>query len=370
MTRQRGRLSAGVIVISFIVAACTGPGAPTARPPTAATPTRAPATATAPAATATAMAMTDVKIQLDFQLSGYMPLLWGQDKGFFESRGLNPDFIVSGGSDDALTAINTGAVDFAFLDGSNYIESRIKGESETTAIYVWYPISTTGIISTEQITEPEDMIGKTFGTVPFSSGKDKIPAILQANGVDYPGPNEPDTDVVLMDFQILYSQLFSGDIDTAEAGLAGSWENARASAAEQEPPVEVFFIPISEWGYKDYSKLLIATDEIIQSDPDLVSRVVAAVWESETDALANATGAQMYDLLLAADPQAEEVPTLSTWESVQTYMKNPGPIDPTVFDYQLQFLADQGTTTDLTSADLYTNEFIPADAPLPSPSAT
>jgi NitT/TauT family transport system substrate-binding protein len=303
--------------------------------------------------------MTDVPLQLDFVLSGYLPLLWGQDKGFFESRGLNPDFIVGEGSSDALTAINTGTVDFAFLDGSNYIESRIAGESPTTAIYVWYPISTTGIISLEEITEPEDMAGKTFGTVPFSSGKEKIPAILQANGVDYPGPDDPDTLVELMDFGVLYPTLFAGDIDTAEAGLAGSWENASASAEEEG--LTAFFIPISEWGYKDYSKLLLASDEIIESDPDLVSRVVATIWESETDALANATGEEMYQLLLAEDPQAEEATTLATWESVQTYMVNPGPIDPAVFQYQLDFLADQGTTTDLTTEDLYTNEFIPAE---------
>jgi NitT/TauT family transport system substrate-binding protein len=315
--------------------------------------------------------MTNVSIQLDFQLAGYLPLLWGEDKGYFEDQGINLDAIVGEGSGDALTAISTGAVDFAFLDGSNYIEGRIAGETPTTAIYVWYPISTTGIISTEEITEPEDMVGKSFGTVPFSSGKDKIPAILQANGVDYPGPDDPNTLVELMEFDVLYSQLFSGAIDTAEAGLAGSWESARASAAEQEPPVEVFFIPISEWGYKDYSKLLIARDDIIESDPDLVSRVVAAVWQSETDALANATGAEMYELLRAAEPQAQEGRTLATWESVQQYMVNPGPIDPSVFQYQLDFLEGQGTDVgDVTPEDLYTNEFIPEGAPAPSPAAS
>ena len=388
MTRFRGRSAAGVTLISLIVVACATPGA-SQRPsaPTtssapsvaAATPTRAPATATAPAATATAPAasatapaMTNVKIQLDFVLSGYLPLLWGQDKGIFEAHGLNIDAVVGEGSDDALTAINTGTVDFAFLDGSNYIESHIAGETETTAIYVWYPISTTGIISREEIVDPEDMAGKSFGTVPFSSGKEKIPAILQQNGVDYPFPDEDGTLVELMDFGVLYPTLFAGDIDTAEAGLAGSWESAKASAAEQEPPLEVFFKPISDWGYKDYSKLLLATDEIIASDPDLVSRVVAAIWESETDALANATGDQMYDLLLAADPQAEEGRTLATWASVQQYMVNPGPIDPSVFQYQLDFIESQSELDpgDLTPEDLYTNEFIPEGAPLPSPSAT
>ena len=293
----------------------------------------------------------------------------GQDKGIFEAHGLNIDPIVGTGSGDALTAVSTGAVDFAFLDGSNYIEGRIAGETPTTAIYVWYPISTTGIISLEQITEPEDMAGKSFGTVPFSSGKDKIPAILQANGVDYPGPDEPGTLVELMEFEVLYPTLFQGDIDTAEAGLAGSWESAKAEAEEQD--LTAYFIPISEWGYMDYSKLLIARDDIIDSDPDLVSRVVAAIWESETDALENATGDEMYQLLVAQEPQSEEGRTLATWASVQQYMVNPGPIDPAVFQYQLTFLEDQGTDIKgLTPQDLYTNEFIPGDAPLPSPSAT
>lgn len=364
MTRHRGYFAAGALVIAFVLAACTGPGAATPRPTTAATTAATTAPTIAPTSAATQPPeMTDVSIQLDFVLSGYLPLLWGQDKGYFEAQGINPDFIVGEGSDDALTAINTGTVDFAFLDGSNFIESRIAGDSPTTAIYVWYPISTTGIISREPINDPQDMAGKSFGTVPFSSGKDKIPAILQENGVDYPGPNEDDTLVELMDFGVLYPTLFAGGIDTAEAGLAGSWESAKASAAEQDPPIEVFFKPISDWGYKDYSKLLLATDEIIESDPDLVSRVVAAVWQSETDALANATGDQMFQLLRAADPQAEEGRTLATWESVQQYMVNPGPIDPAVFQYQLDFIASQGELDpgDLTPQDLYTNEFIPSE---------
>ena len=360
MVRHRGRSAASIVLISMVVVACSGGGA-TPRPATPAAPTAAPPTAAPPTAapTASPIEMTNVSIQLDFVLSGYLPLLWGNDKGFFEARGLNPDFIVGEGSSDALTAINTGTVDFAFLDGSNYIESRIAGESPTTAIYVWYPISTTGIISLEEIVDPEDMAGKSFGTVPFSSGKDKIPAILQANGVDYPGPNETDTLVELMDFGVLYPTLFAGDIDSAEAGLAGSWESAKASAEDEG--LTAFFVPISNWGYKDYSKLLLATDEIIESDPDLVSRVVAAVWESETDALANATGDQMYDLLVAADPQAEEGRTLATWTSVQQYMVNPGPVDPSVFQYQLDFIESQGELDpgDLTPEDLYTNEFIP-----------
>ena len=387
MTRNRGRSAAGAIMISMLVAACAGGGGSTPRPSTAATsvpsvaaatPTRAPATATAAPATATAVpatatapAMTNVKIQLDFVLSGYMPLLWGQDKGIFESHGLNIDAVVGEGSDDALTAINTGQVDFAFLDGSNFIEARIAGESRPPPRY------TCGIQSPRRASSrsrrssiPRTWRASRSELSPFSSGKEKIPAILQANGVDYPGPNDPDTLVELW-LRRPVSHSVRGRYHTAEAGLAGSWESAKASATDEG--LTAYFVPISNWGYKDYSKLLLASDDIIASDPDLVSRVVAAIWESETDALATPPAPRgSVPTPGRGRPAGGRRPTFQgNVGECPEYMVNPGPIDPSVFQYQLDFISDQGTDIgDITTEDLYNNEFIPEGAPLPSPSAT
>jgi len=282
-------------------------------------------------------------------------ILWGKEKGFFEDAGINLDLIPGEGSDLALNQIDSGNVDFAFIDGSNYIQARAQDVTKTMAIYALQNISTTAIASKEQINDPEDMIGKSFGTVAQSSGRQKIPLVLKQNGVD---PTK--VPIELMDFAVLYPTLLEGGIDTAEVGLPGSWEGAKLAAEGQGQ--ELFVKLISDWGYRDYSKLLITSQAMIDENEDLVQRLVGALSAAQADALANMTPEECYNLVKAVDPQVEEARATLEWQDVQQYIKDPGPMDDETFQFQLDVLKDNGTETDLTPADLYTNKYVEAAA--------
>jgi ABC-type nitrate/sulfonate/bicarbonate transport system substrate-binding protein len=197
------------------------------------------------------------------------------------------------------------------------------------------------------------MVGKSFGTVAQSSGRQKIPLVLEMNDVD-----AATTPIELMDFSVLYPSLLSDVIDTAEVGMPGSWEGAFISARDQG--VTLHLKLISDWGYLDYSKLLIVSDSLIAENEDLVRRMVEATTEAQADALENATPDQIYQLVLAEDPQANEEAVKLTWADVQTYIIDPGPMNDETFEFQLDVIARGGTTTDITAPDLYTNEYIPA----------
>jgi NitT/TauT family transport system substrate-binding protein len=295
-----------------------------------------------------------VPVQLDFVVSATSgAILWGMDKGYFAEAGIAIDLIPGEGSDLALLQIDSGNVDFAFIDGSNYVTARAQDVTQTTAIYALNNISTTAIASKVPIEDPEDMVGKTFGTVAQSSGRQKIPLVLEMNGVD-----PASVPIELMDFSVLYPTLFAGQIDTAEVGLPGSWEGAYIAAQEQG--LELYVKLISDWGYRDYSKVLIVSDDVIASDPDLVSRLVGALYRAQTDALANATPDEIHALVAAVDPQVNEQRAKLEWANVQQYIVNPGPMDAETFQFQLDVLAASGIETTLTPDQLFTNEFIPA----------
>jgi ABC-type nitrate/sulfonate/bicarbonate transport system substrate-binding protein len=136
--------------------------------------------------------------------------------------------------------------------------------------------------------------------------------VLEMNDVD-----AATTPIELMDFSVLYPSLFTDVIDTAEVGLPGSWEGAFIAAQEQG--LTLYVKLISDWGYLDYSKLLIVADSLIADDEDLVKRMVEATFEAQADALANATPDEIYQLVLAEDPQANETAVKLTWEDVQKY---------------------------------------------------
>jgi NitT/TauT family transport system substrate-binding protein len=349
MTRHLRRLLALAAMLS-LVAACTGGSSPS---PTAA-PSNAPTSAPTATAEPTPIPVEKVQVQLDFTIStSAMPLLWGVDQGIFEKHGIEFDLLPGEGSDLALQQIDAGNVDFAFIDGSNYIEARVKGVTETTAIYALQNVSTTAIVSLEEINDPEDMVGKTFATVAQSSGRVKIPLVLHQNGIDW----DENTLVKLMDFSVLYPTLFSRQVDTAEAGVPGSFESAFIAARDQG--LTLYAKLISDWGYRDYSKLLIVSDSLIQENPDLVGRMVAAIDEAQADALANATDEDAYRLVAEKDPQVNEEAVKVTWADLKKYIIDPGPMDDETFQFQLDVLERDGVTTDLAPSAFYTNEYIP-----------
>jgi NitT/TauT family transport system substrate-binding protein len=344
-----------ILALSAILAVGCSSTAGSQAPATTAPSTGASTAASvAPPPSATPIPVEKVSVQLDFVISATSgPILWGIDKGYFTEQGIEMDLIPGKGSDLALNQIDSGKVDFAFIDGSNYIAARAKDLTKTTAIYALQNISTTAIASKVELKDPKDMVGKSFGTVAQSSGRQKIPLVLQQNGIDPAG-----VPIELMDFSVLYPTLFEGKIDTAEVGLPGSWEGALLSAKEQG--LTLYVKLISDWGYRDYSKLLIVSDKAIAEKPDLVKRMVAALAKSQDDALANATPAQIFALVQAVDPQVEEEKATLEWQDVQQYIKNPGPMDDATFQFQLDVLKSSGTPSTLKPADLYTNEYIPA----------
>jgi NitT/TauT family transport system substrate-binding protein len=354
MSRHAFRATALVAAMVLVLSACSSAASPSPSSPPSQAPSAAP-TAT-PTPEPTPVPVTEESLQLDFVLSGaYTPILWGKDKGYFEEVGIDLDVVPGRGTDLALAEINGGRVNFAIVDMTNYIVQRAAAETETTAVYVYNNIATTGIASLEPLDGPEDMVGKTFGTVAQSSGRLNVPLTLHQNGVDW----DPETQIQLMDFSVLYPTLFSGAIDTAEVGIVGSWEGAYQRGQEQG--VTLYLSLLSDWGFKDYSKLVIVRNELIESDPDRVKAFVEALYKSEHDALENATGDDMFNLLKAVDPQADEAIVKAVWDSFQKYVKDPGPLDEDVVQYKLDYLRDnQDLVTDLTPEDLYTNEFIPS----------
>ena len=196
------------------------------------------------------------------------------------------------------------------------------------------------------------MVGKSFGTIPQSSGRTKIPLVLKMNGID-----PAKVPVELMDYAVLYPTMFEDKIDTAEVGYPGDFGGL--FLAGQEQGIKLFAKSISDWGYRDYSKLLIASDKVIASDKALVSRLVAAMSRSQTDALANATSADVFRLVHAQDEQAKQASIDIDWPGIQQSTKNPGPMDDATFQFQLDLLKAEGTDITVTPAELYTNEFIP-----------
>jgi NitT/TauT family transport system substrate-binding protein len=283
----------------------------------------------------------------------YAPLQRGIDLGYFEAEGIDLEIVPSSGSALTLQELSAGNVDFAFSSFARYAQDRVENDGESRAIYAYFNTATVGVVARFEVEDPEDMVGKRFGTVPFSAGRVQLPYVLEANGVA-----ADDVSIELMDFSVLYTTLFDGGIESAEMHLPG--EDGLIAEAESQG-VTLHFKRLADWGFKDYSKTLLASGSVMADNPELVRRMVRAIDRSLTDALANATPEEIYNSLRKLDEQATEEAAAAGWENVVKLMDGePGELSEDVAEYVLELSTSaSGATTDLEPGDLYTNDFLP-----------
>jgi NitT/TauT family transport system substrate-binding protein len=355
------RAAAILAVFALVVGACGG-GTTTSPTPSRSGPATSQPTsaqtiaATAPPPSATALPVVRYSVALEWLIEPpYAPILWGREQGYFEDAGIDLDLIPGQGSDLAMSQINEDRVDFAFTDLDTYIVQRAANQTETTAVFVLLADATTGIAANFPIETLADMSGHSWGTVGFSSGNVVLPYILELNDVD-----PESVTIEILDFGVLYASLFDGTIDSAEAHRPGSWEQVMVEARDLGKTVH--FARLADFGLNSYSKMMIVRNDVMESDPDLVRRMVGAMHRSLPEGLATLTDDQVFDLMRSVDEQADEEVTGLVWQGFKEVNPSAEPIDPAVISDTIERLqATQDLEADLVVEDLYTNEFLPAD---------
>ena len=356
------RAAASLAVLTLVAGACTGggttPTAPRSAPalvsaPASSVPTTAPSL---PPPSSSSLPIVKESVPLEWLIEPpYAPILWGKDQGYFTEAGIDLELLPGQGSDLAMSQINEKKSKFAFTDLDTYIVQRAAGQTDTTAVFVLLGEGTTGIAANFPINTLADMSGHSWGTVGFSSGNVVLPYILEQNDVD------PKTVTIeILDFGVLYASLFDGTIDSAEAHQPGSWEQVMVQA--EDLGKTVYFAPLRNFGLNSYSKMMIVRDDVLESDPDLVRRMVGAMYRSLSEGLVNLTDDEVFELMKTADEQADEEVTALVWKGFKEVNPVAQAIDPAVITDTIERLeATQGLEGDLVVDDLYTNEFLPSD---------
>jgi ABC-type nitrate/sulfonate/bicarbonate transport system substrate-binding protein len=301
--------------------------------------------------TSTPAAAAEAKIALNFTWQAvYMPLRYGEAKGYFKEANLTLDVTPLQGSNQAMQLIEAGKVDYAFVDSDTFLALAAQGKTDSTAIYVWLDKPTLDVVSITPLPDLRALSGKSFGTTGFSAGRTALPYILKANGID------PKTvDVQAFDFSVLYPSFFRGAIDTAEIRAPGSWQNLLAQGKDQGKTLHL--LRLSDYGLDGYDKILLTRKSTLQSAPGEVKNLVQALHRSVTQALANATDDETYDLLKEMMPQARKAAVIGDWHDYKDLVKKPGPIDPKVFVASLTRLNAVGTISQIPAVDgLYRNQ--------------
>jgi len=338
-----------VFVLSIFAVACGGGTTPAAQ----ATQTVAEATES-PTPTET-KELTKVSIALDwFPWSNHSGLFIAQERGYFADQGLEVNIYVPGDPSTVLQTVAAGRDDFGISYQPELLIAREQGITAVSIMaMVQHPLNSVMALKESGIAEPKDMKGKKIGSPGLPSDEALIDTMLRSQGLTI-----DDVEMVNVGFDLVPA-LISKNVD---AIVGAYWVHESISATNQG--FELNIMRMEEHGVPDFYELVVvASEEKIANEPEIVQQFVRAVTRGYQDAIADPLDAVA--LLKAVKPETDlaiENPGVKLLAPL--WSANNG-----VFGWQEQdrwdvfakWLVETGRLSDAAGASAaFTNEFVEA----------
>lgn len=223
-------------------------------------------------AAVSAQANDQIHLQTDWIPSGeHAPYYGAWEKGIFADHGFDITITRGYGSGDTVVKLAAGSFDFGVADIGTVMTARAREDVPVRVISTLYTHSPHSLFVLESsgITDFSDLEGKRIGITPGNSHRVYFPSIAAASGTN------PDTiRWTNMDGGAMATQLIAGNIDAAPFfSIHHYFQNKAAESAGER----IVVLPFVEVGFAIYSASLIASDSMIEENPELVDRFVTAV---------------------------------------------------------------------------------------------
>lgn len=232
---------------------------------------------------------TAVTLQLKWvhqaQFAGYYV---ADDLGYFADAGLDVTFIEGGVGISVLDALLSGQADFAVWAPEHILLHRSLGEP-LVVIATIYQRNPLVLISKPQsnIFHPVDLANKTLA-VGNLDAEIQVAAMLRNVGMTV-------NDVTIVPYDPSLADFEEGLVDVVPAFAAGS-------LMTMEPDKNDFnYLWPLDYGVEIYSDTIITTEKMVQENPDLVARFVAAVLRGHRFVIENPEAAVESSMKYAPD---------------------------------------------------------------------
>ena len=222
-------------------------------------------------AAAPAIAADKVHLQTDWIPSGEHAMYFGGwTKGFWEEQGIDITITRGYGSGDTVIKIAGGAADFGIADIGALITARARTAVPVKQIMQTYTHSPHSlfVLKSSGITTFQGLEGKKIGITPGNSHRVYFPKVAERAGTDPSKIVWSNSDASAM-----AALLISNKIDAAPFfAMHHYYQNKAAMRAGEE----IVVLPFVETGFAIYATGLIARDDMIEENPDLVRRFLLA----------------------------------------------------------------------------------------------
>ena len=212
-----------------------------------------------------------VHLQTDWIPSGEHAMYFGGwTKGFWEEQGIDINITRGYGSGDTVTKIAGGAADFGIADIGALITARARTGVPVKQIMQTYTHSPHSlfVLKSSGITTFQGLEDKKIGITPGNSHRVYFPKVAERAGTDPSKIIWSNSDASAM-----AALLISKKIDAAPFfAMHHYYQNKAAMRAGEE----IVVLPFVETGFAIYATGLVARDDLIEENPDLVRRFLIA----------------------------------------------------------------------------------------------
>ena len=241
-----------------------------------------------------------VTIRTNWLFSGiHAWLFYGREQGYFREQGIELDIREGNGSGNVVRSVINGDDDFALVSIGNPIISTAQG-APLKIIYTWIGAFNWGYMCSQEsgVKVPKDLEGKIIVSSPGNAGLNYHPIFVKMAGLDE-SKMQP---LTLVDAGAMVSTVLSGKADCELGGYA---DHLPLWAKEGKEAVLLRLEEVGTWGP---STAAITYDDMIKNNPDLVKRMVAALFKSQDECGKNPDAC--VDALIAAHPSKDKTAEL------------------------------------------------------------
>lgn len=201
------------------------------------------------------------------------------EKGYYARENLEIEVVRSQGSANTIKLVANGTAQVGFADAFAVVLGRANDNIPAKLVAMIYPKPPHAVYVLKEsgITKPKDFEGKTLADTAFSSVPKLFPTYAKAAGVD----------ASTVKWIAANSDALPAMLTTKRVDGIGQFTVGEALLAFAAAPKAVLGLPYADAGLDYYSNGLVASDDMLRTNPDLVRRFVKATLDGLKSAIAN-----------------------------------------------------------------------------------
>jgi NitT/TauT family transport system substrate-binding protein len=299
----------------------------------------------------------DINFRTDTVYRGpHAPYLLGIEAGIFEKYGIQLNIAEGSGSGNVVQLIANRDADFGYADGGAMIQGIAQGARLKQVMGV-LQTSPYAIVSLPEadIVEPADLEGRTCAGSAGSAPELLFDAFARIAGFDSSKVN-----IVQVDIQSKTTLLLQGEVD-----CTWTFVMTQVPLLEYTTGKPINTILYADYGLRLISNGIVTNTALIEENPDLVRRFVAATVEAYQMAQANPEAAVDAFMKYVPDATREVVAKqlIETFKLLHTPNTAGKPIGcyaeadwATTIDYLVEYAELENAPA---ASEVFTNEFLP-----------